>query len=544
MRRKQAVMSLLAAALMIGTAACSGGNDGGNNAGDNGNGANQTGNAGADSGTIDVQFGSGADPNAEFMAKLQKKTGETWEDNRWTRLYKEKLGVVTHYKMMYPYADYNTQLKLAITSGDLPDIFPVNDKADLKQLAEGGAIADMGPVYDKYASPLLKSIIEAETKSIFDPVTFGGKIYGIPQKMPSTNGYSHLWIREDWLKKLNLERPKTMDDVYAVAQAFAKQDPDGNGKADTIGLGLNKDVLYSTRGLFWGFGAYPDFWLQDAGGKAQYGTVLPEMKQPLELLARMYKEGLLDKEFGTKDESKEMESAVAGKMGMFYGPHWLAYSVEKTSENDKNAKWIAIPLPGEGGNPVHIPLDNATDGYLIANKNFPHPELIVEMLNLYVDTMFGETNRFEEFWSDGDIDSLWNMGPVHALMPSLDLVGHQDIKQAVADNATDQLRGVAKGFYKSMQDGVVGMSMMFGPTDTPFAFVDQSYPDDVIWSAYSGAPTPTMVGSWSSMGELEATAMTAMIQGKEDVASGFDKFVDSWNKLGGKQVVEEVNAPQ
>ena len=461
-----------------------------------------------------------------------------------TRLYNQKLNVVTHYKMMYQFGDYNTKLKLAITSGDLPDVFPVNDKTDLKQLAEGGAIYEMGPIYAKYASPLLKSIIEAETKSIFDPVTSGGKIYGIPQKMPSTNGYSHLWIREDWLKKLNLERPKTMDDLYNIATAFAKQDPDGNGKADTIGLGINKDVLYSSRGLFWGYGAYPDFWTKDAAGKAEYGTVLPEMKQPLEMLARMYKDGLLDKEFGTKDETKEMESAVSGKLGMFYGPHWLAYSVEKTSDIDKNAKWVAVPLPGEASNAVHIPLDNATDGYLVVNKNFKHPELVVEMLNLYVDTMFGETNQFDKFWSDGDIDSIWNIGPVHTLMPSLDLVGHQDIKKAVADNTTDQLQGVAKGFYKSMQDGVVGMSMMFGPTDTPFAYVDQTYPDSILWSAFSGAPTPTMVSSWSSMVEMEATTMTSIIQGKEDVDSGFDKFVDNWNKLGGKQVVEEVNAPQ
>ncbi|NBC67962.1 extracellular solute-binding protein [Paenibacillus sacheonensis] len=537
MQKKKAAAAILAAALILGTAACSNGN--GNDNGTNANVSNEP----ADGGTVDIQFGSGADPNAEYMAKLTKKTGETWEDNRWTRLYKEKLGVVTHYKMMYPYNDYNTKLKLAITSDDLPDVFPINDKTDFKQLAEGGAIYEMGPIYDKYASPLLKSIIEAETKSIFDPATFGGKIYGIPQKMPSTNGYSHLWIREDWLKKLNLDRPKTMDDVYDIATAFAKQDPDGNGKADTIGLGLNKDILYSSRGLFWGFGAYPDFWTKDGDDKAVYGTTLDAMKKPLDMLARMYKDGLIDKEFGTKDETKEMESAVSGKLGMFYGPHWLAYSVEKTSDNDKNAKWITIPLPSESAD-VHIPLDNATDGYLVVSKKFKHPELVVEMLNVYADTMFGDANQFEKFWSEGDIDSLWAMGPVHTLLPSLDLVGHQDIKKAVADNTTDQLKGVAKGFYKSMQDGVTGMSMMFGPTDTPFAFVDQTYPDQVIWSAFSGAPTQTMVTSWSSMGELEATTITAIVQGKEDVDSGFDKFVDSWNKLGGKQITEEVNAPK
>ncbi|MBB3125484.1 putative aldouronate transport system substrate-binding protein [Paenibacillus rhizosphaerae] len=493
-------------------------------------------------GQINIQFGAAIDPNMEQVGKLEKKTGETLENNRWTKLFSEKNGVTTQYKLMAPQADYTQKLKLSIASGDLPDIFVVSDKADLKQLAEGGAIQEMGPIYDQYASPLLKSIIEAETKKVFDQVTYGGKIYGIPAKMPSTNGYNHLWIREDWLQKLGLKRPKTMDDVYNIAVAFAKQDPDGNGKADTFGLGLHKDFLNGMKGIFWGYKAYPEFWYKNDSGQIVFGSVQPEMKKPLELLAKMYSEGLVDHEFGSKDEAKMLESVVAGKTGMIYAPHWTAYSVEKTMENDPNCKWIVVPLPTDGSDPIQIPLSNSADGAYVVNKDFKHPEKLVEMLNTYVDALFGENADFNKYWSDGDIDSVWAMSPIHTLDPSLDLKGHQDIKKALANNTTDQLTGVAKGFYKTMQDGVWGMSMMFGPKDTPFAFVDQTYPDQVIWSEFEGAPTPTMATNWSSMSELLNTEFTAMVQGKKNLDSDFDKMVQNWNNLGGKNVLEEVNA--
>ncbi len=47
-------------------------------------------------------------------------------------------------------------------------------------------------------------------------------------------------IRKDWLAKLGLKEPKTVEDLYTVAKAFTEQDPDGNGKKDTYGLIIPK----------------------------------------------------------------------------------------------------------------------------------------------------------------------------------------------------------------------------------------------------------------------------------------------------------------
>lgn len=489
---------------------------------------------------IEIQFGSGLDQNGSQVVALEKLTGEKYNDNRWTRLFKEKLGITTKYKLLATGDEYNQKLKMAIVSGDLPDMFLVNDYGDLSQLAAAGAIEEMGPIYEKYATPLLKDIIEKEGISIFDPVSQNGKIYGIPVKMPSTNDFRHLWLREDWLKNLSLERPKTMKDVYDIANAFVKNDPDGNDKADTFGLNMDKDFLYNLSGLFWGFSAYPTIWLEESG-KISRGIIKPEMKPALQMLQTMYKEGLIDKEFGAKDAVKASESYISGKCGMFYGPHWNAFDAEKVLKIDPKAKWIVVPLPMENGKDIKQPLTLTMDGAEVVRKGFKNPEALIKMLNIDVDRLFGPEPEFNKYFGENGIDGIWYMTPVHAMDPMVDLRAHQEIKKAIIDNTTDKLTGAAQGFYKNMQAGMWSFSMMFGPTDTPFALIDQLYPDHVIWNAYFGAPTPTMIERWSSLDELITTRLTSIVQGKSEVDSGFDKLVSDWLSMGGEKITKEIN---
>lgn len=43
-------------------------------------------------------------------------------------------------------------------------------------------------------------------------------------------------IRKDWREKLGYDVPTTWDELSALAEAFATEDPDGNGKDDTYGM--------------------------------------------------------------------------------------------------------------------------------------------------------------------------------------------------------------------------------------------------------------------------------------------------------------------
>jgi len=60
-----------------------------------------------------------------------------------------------------------------------------------------------------------------------------------------------LFVRNDWLQKLHLSAPTTWDDLATVAKAFTKQDPNGNGKADTFGLDVPGSTTRGYISWYW-----------------------------------------------------------------------------------------------------------------------------------------------------------------------------------------------------------------------------------------------------------------------------------------------------
>jgi putative aldouronate transport system substrate-binding protein len=128
--------------------------------------------------------------------------------------------------------EQNTKINTAAAANDLPDLFFVNRDTWYKLVGQGlvAKVDDLLP------------LMPVRTKTHYsDPnrnriVTLDGAMYGLPDQgqIPTTDG---LVIRKDWLDKLGLAMPKTVDELIAVAKAFTENDPDGNGKNDTYGFG-------------------------------------------------------------------------------------------------------------------------------------------------------------------------------------------------------------------------------------------------------------------------------------------------------------------
>ena len=57
---------------------------------------------------------------------------------------------------------------------------------------------------------------------------------------PVQRGQCLIIFRQDWLDKLGLKYPETLDDMKNVLIAFTNNDPDGNGKNDTYGYTAEK----------------------------------------------------------------------------------------------------------------------------------------------------------------------------------------------------------------------------------------------------------------------------------------------------------------
>lgn len=481
--------------------------------------------------------------------------GETFEDNRWTRLYKEQLGISIKNNWVVKGSDtsdqYLQKLNVTLASGDLPDVIPVN-ATQLKQLADAGQIEDMTALYEKYASPLTKEILLQEGTSPFDAVKIDGKLMAIPQVESSIERAMFIWIRTDWLTKLGMQPPKTMADVQAISKAFAENDPDGNGKKDTYGLGLTKGLWGGAMGLegfMAGYKAYPNMWLTDASGKLIFGGIQPEVKKGLQVLQGMFKNGELDQEFGIKDGGKVSEQIAAGKIGMEYGEQWNSiWPLQLNRNNEQHAQWRAYPIVSESGDTPKVPLKFSTIKFYAVKKGVKHPEAVIKLVNLHLEKNFGATAEFDKYYAPPEAESVWQLSPVTPYPLKKNVEAFRAIDAARKANNFSTLKGEAKTIQEKLdaynsgsKEGFAlwGWERIYGPEGSEGVVDQYDKNNQFLMDKFVGAPTPTMVERKSTLEKLMNETYTKIIMGGS--IDEFDKFVKDWAKLGGEQMTKEVN---
>lgn len=477
--------------------------------------------------------------------------GDSIDNNVWYREYENLLGIKIVHDWTALTSEYNRKLNVSIASGSLPELFSVS-ASQLKQLADAGQLEDLTGVYEQYASDHTKELQHGDGGAALASATFNGKLLAIPVVNAPIYEPNLLWIRTDWLKKLNLTEPKTLDDVLKIAEAFTKQDPDGNGKPDTYGLAVN-NYLYgpitSITGLSNAFHAYPQTWVKDASGKVVYGSTQPEMKQALAKLQEMYKAGELDREFGVKDGNKVAEDIAAGKFGMAFGANWNPYVFLDAVKKNPGMDWMPFPVPSVDGTPTKANVGFSASGYVVVRKGAKHPEAAIKMLNLHEEVVHGSRRNEGQFITVEENGERINTSPM-----SLVQSGVSD--QGVLDSLT-LLRKAIENEDESLLKDALTETDKYGPTvdylktgnienwavaHQYFGFVTtmDNYTGDRLLMTAFGGQTPTMTDKWATLDKLEKETFTKIIMGAASVDE-FDTFVADWNKLGGEAILKEIN---
>jgi len=354
-------------------------------------------------------------------ATMKLPEGQTYEDNVWSRALAQDLGIDVKVNWTADGTQYDNKLNVTIASGDLPDLMRVT-ATQLKQLVESDSLADLTEVFDKYASEESKRQYAIGDSIALKSAMVNGKLYAIPNIASAIGGAAGplIWIRSDWMKKLNLPEPKTIEDVNNIARAFTNNDPDGNGKKDTVGFAFTNDFFDSGLGMtgyFNSFHAYPSIWVKDASGKIVYGSVQPEMKQGLQSLSQMYKDGAIDPEFTVKDGGKVIEMLTAGKAGIFNSAHYFGQFTHNLKVRDPKAEWVPYVLPSTDDQPAKVGLKSPALEYYVVRKGYEHPEAIVKLFNYYYKLTVGKDatkENYDKFMydpKDGTIQ-LWRFSPV------------------------------------------------------------------------------------------------------------------------------------
>ncbi|WP_153978292.1 extracellular solute-binding protein [Paenibacillus xylanilyticus] len=470
--------------------------------------------------------------------------GDTHANNIWTRGYKDELGIEVTYDWIVPDANYNDKMNVTLASGDLPDVLKVS-AVQFEQLHEAGMLEDLTDVYDKYASDLVKEFMSAEGGAGLKPVTKDGKIYAMVSFPGSLDSSDMIWIRQDWLKKVGLEAPKSMQDVIQIAEAFTFEDPDGNGKDDTYGIALNKDLPINA--FLLGYHGYLETWIKDASGQVVNGTIQPEVKEGLRELQNLYQRGVLDPEFGVKDFAKMMEDVNAGKSGMFFLPQWAPFQVSSMIKKDQNVDWLPYPVQSIDDQPAKTQNHLSLGGIFAVRKGYEHPEALVKLLNFQAEKMFGESAEKERAdYLNGLTGLGFHNATVSNLPANKNVKAQDEVEQALKTGDLSGLGLEAKLFYDDIMDYRNGnldkwhMERIFGPESSQGVIKYYRDNDLIVMNEFIYAPTRTMNTKQATLDKLRAETFLKIIYGNLSIDE-FDNFVANWRKLGGDQITQEVN---
>jgi putative aldouronate transport system substrate-binding protein len=278
--------------------------------------------------------------------------------------------------------NFENKYNLLAASGDIPDINRIGAFA-YQQYVDSGLFLELDQLIEKYGKNLKKQI----PAEMWGLTRYQGKTYVIPY--PNVAGKNVSVVRQDWLDKLGLSVPKTLEEYADMLHKFTYNDPDGNGKQDTYGMGTDANgPVVDFMMIFGAYGVIPgQTYLKD--GKLYPAYTSEEYKAALAFLHQLWKDKVMDPEIFILKQDQARQRLVQGKSGSFTGwwsivPQILMAQM-KMGEIQPSAKWNAIfpAVTGPGGK-QGMRSSGEVGGSVAISAKSPHPEEAIRFLDAMV----------------------------------------------------------------------------------------------------------------------------------------------------------------
>ncbi|GHV69307.1 hypothetical protein AGMMS49928_11130 [Spirochaetia bacterium] len=509
---------------------------------------------------VDVHIGMSVDPIDTTMP-----AGDSAGNNQFTRYLKDNYNI--NVIVDWTAADgenFNQKVSLSIASDTLPDGLNVRSHIYMLKAAQSGMLYDITDLFQQYASSQVKKIVDSTKGRAMTQVTYDGRMIALPNITVTTDGVIVLNTQKNWLDKYNLPIPKTIDDIENAARVFKERKPAGAQTIPIIGPDKNGH-LYCTfiessnlsngfDPVFAAYDAYPGFFLDNGDKTVSYGSLDPKMKPALQRLAKWYKEGLIDPEMGSRDNSGEPVNA--NQVGIRFGPWWaLGYGNGDSFKNDPNANWQAYPVftnDGKWNSHMKAP---GTEACLISKKASPDvAAAIIIMYNAWVRDEAALNTSLAVGWfplrttaaaadeTEYEYKELTKVlkgetQPEAYNDPmSLYKLMYKDaqvIKKVIPRYSPDRDLNVSDFDMSNAGDFNRAYAIMIG--DRPFATTKI---DKEVYSV-TYAMTDLLEQRWPNLKKMEDEVMLKIVTGQLDI-SAFDKFVTDWKAQGGQGILDDL----
>lgn len=233
------------------------------------------------------------------------------------------------------------QFNLLLASGDLPDIFyfilGYKFKGGEKRAIEEGMLKPLDDYINKEKAPNITKYIEEYPEIEKSMKLDDGTYFGFPfiRTDEFTKTSKGLIVRKDWLDKVGLPIPETVDEWETALTAFKNEI---GATAPYTQLGTNEFALAydSPRGYFYDVDE----------NKVNYGPLKPGYKDFVARMRKWYELGLLDNEYATQNANIADAKITSGECGVISAGAASGINKYSNAMSDiEGVKWAGAPYP-------------------------------------------------------------------------------------------------------------------------------------------------------------------------------------------------------
>ncbi|NOU94795.1 extracellular solute-binding protein [Paenibacillus sp. LMG 31456] len=417
---------------------------------------------------------------------------------------------------------YTDKMVSAIAGGTLPEAVQIKS-VDMKHPSvvngiRSGMFWEIGPLLKEY--PYISKYMNP---MIMDNGSYFGKYYGLYWERPlSRQGIQY---RKDWLERLGLKEPQTIEELYTVLKAFTYGDPDGNGKQDTYGLIDRNDLVYGAfKNLASYFGTPNNWGLVNKRLIPDFMTM--EYLETTRFMKKLYDEKIINPDFTITSKVQQENRFVNGEAGMMIS-NVVAASIRDRIKKSNPAADIEIQNRIRGPKGDRIWGGSGMGGqFLFPKKSVKTEAELKAILSFFDRTLSEDVNNLITYGLQDRHYNLINEKTIK-IMPNTKTLREVEVEPYANALRTADIRYLQLGENGSFQQKINAMT--------------QDNNNIVVQDPTAALVSPTQAEKGTELQTIITDATYQFILGKLD-ETGFNRELDKWRQNGGNLIIDEMNS--
>jgi putative aldouronate transport system substrate-binding protein len=447
-------------------------------------------------------------------------------DNRWVNLaYEEmeKRGIKLEF-FPVPRSEEASKLNVLMASGDAPDIVETYNRNLFIQYAANGGLTPL----DEHIESAGQNIEKYFGEDILKYGRVQGSTYAVPARRASFVTQS-CYIRYDWLEKLGLEVPNTIEGLYDTLVAFKK----------------NSDTLSDSQVLPVGMisrGGPQDFILSafmESPSPEEQAAVPVQLRDGwidgIKFYNKLYREGLMHPEF-VLDQREKMfsEQFVKNQIG-FYQCHsahpWSQGMIQNLRKTVPDAKIMGMPGFKNKSGEYFVEMTLPVGIYNMVPATAKYPQAAITYLDWVINEggyIFWFGYEGEHYELDGDgipqaIDEEYNKKTLHYIRRDIAITYNQTAHRD-AEMQKNLLQGRFEGVFG--QEYLQNLNISANAAKMPYAF------SRVIESEVKHGAALSKLAN-------EIVDKLILAESEAQIDQEYQAFVKNYMNSGGEEVIAE-----